>query len=137
MEYVLSIFEKLQYFPTDWEAFGKFTKTKRKFKFLTSFISCIKLLPHLKSIFTLEISDGKLCNYTTDFGGCTNCSANGGQGVQTRTTTCNCPPPSNGGANCTSSGLPNTTLSSDSSTETQTRACTTCPVGRLFKIPFQ
>ena len=91
----------------------------------------------MKSFFTLEISDGKLCNYTTGFGVCMNCSANGGQGFQTRTTTCNCPPPSNGGANCTSSGQPNTTLSSDSTTETQTRACTTCPVGRLFKIPFQ
>ncbi len=75
-----------------------------------------------------QFLDGQFCNYD-EFGPCKNCD--GVNGNQQRSRNCSCPAPVNGGSNCTPSGAPNTetTWSGGIQFETETRNCSTCPLG--------
>ena len=76
--------------------------------------------------------DGEFCDWS-GYSVCTDCN-NGG--YQERTRNCNCPAPLNGGANCSTSGLPNTTLSfiNGMTVEEQRITCNNCSVGMLLNL---
>ena len=75
---------------------------------------------------------GAFCDWS-GYGVCTNCSHGG---YQERTRNCNCPAPLNGGANCSTSGLPNTTLTftNGMTVEKERMPCNNCSVGMHLKL---
>ena len=82
-------------------------------------------IPYLSTkIYLLIFTAGNWSEWSV-YTNCTNCTG-GYDGSQLRTRTCTNPSPLNGGANCTASGLTNTTINDQ--TETQTQPCS-CPVG--------
>ena len=73
--------------------------------------------------------DGSFCDWST-YSVCTSCI--NGHGYQERSRDCNCPPPSNGGLNCTPSGESNATFTYSGviNIETQRLSCDNCSISK-------